>query len=141
MPYCLHSVYDISILERLNKLKNENIHLQLNNFNRKYREKSKTALGKQLTPYGNVVSTEKLQMQCVAQKLILQIIKQESGQYTFGCYIGLRINKLRDVLCETYRQNKDISEYVSPNNVQSATIHAYANMEKFQECMTDLPDV
>ena len=68
MPYCLHGVCDISILERLNKLKIENIHLQLNYFNRKYREKSKTALGKQLTPYGNVVSTEKLQMQCVAQQ-------------------------------------------------------------------------
>lgn len=137
-----HGVYDNSTLERLNKLKIENIHLQLNNFNRKYREKSKTALGKQLTLSGDVISTEELQMQCVVQKRILQIIQQESDQYTFGCHIDLRINELRDVLCEMYRQNKDISEYVPPSNVQSAMVQAYEDMEKFQERMTvDLPDV
>ena len=137
-----HGVYDNSTLERLNKLKIENIHLQLNNFNRKYREKSKTALGKQLPLYGDVVSTEELQMQCVVQKRILQIIQQEFDQYTFGCHIDLRINELRDVLCEMYKQNKDISEYVPPSNVQSAMVQAYADMEKFQERMTvDLPDV
>lgn len=137
-----HGVYDNSTLERLNKLKIENIQLQLNNFNRKYREKSKTALGKQLPLYGDVVSTEELQMQCVVQKRILQIIQQEFDQYTFGCHIDLRINELRDVLCEMYKQNKDISEYVPPSNVQSAMVQAYADMEKFQERMTvDLPDV
>lgn len=73
---------------------------------------------------------------CAVQERILEIIKGEYKEYTFGKHLDRRVDELRDTLGRMYRRNEDISSCVPPSAVRPAMAQARKDIEEFRRRLT-----